>query len=76
MSENAEKDARIDILWKEHGPSLDYHFCRSWDGDVGCYGTNPEHGFTFAEAKKQMADHYRKQAEYWDNLTFEEWVAT
>lgn len=74
MSEIAEKDARLDVIWKENSVSLDYHFCRSWDGDKGCYGTNPDHGFTFEEAKKQIANYYREQAAYWDAITFDEWV--
>ena len=46
--ETAEKDARLDIVWRGNDVSLDYHFCREWDGDNGCYGTNPDHGHSFA----------------------------
>jgi hypothetical protein len=74
MSETKDVEAkRFDIVWRGDDASIDYHFCRSWDGDRGCYGTNPDHGFTFDEAKKQIADHYRRRAEHWESLTFKEW---
>ena len=64
---------RFDVIFERDGVRLDYHFCREWDDKGGCYGTDPNHGYTFDEAKKEVADYYRKLAEYWDDLTLEEW---
>lgn len=71
-------EPRFDVLWKEHGPSLDYHFCRGWDMDengkeVGCYGTNSDHGSSFEEAKAEMAQWHEKEAARWRSMTLAEW---
>ncbi len=47
-----------DLIFDEHsdyrGPYIEGHFCRVWEGDVGCYGSNPDHGMTFDEAKAEI----------------------
>jgi len=68
-------NARYDVTYRDGEPMLDYHFCREWDGDKGCYGTNPDHGFTFEEAREVAAAHYRQEVERWSKMTEEEWEA-
>ena len=45
------------------GPFIEPHFCRVWeqvDGRlVGCYGTNPNHGHTFEEAKAEIVKYWQ-----------------
>jgi len=44
----------------------DTHHCREWDEDHGgCYGTNPNHGFTWDEARKLMVEFHEQQAAEW-----------
>ncbi|MHC4686859.1 MAG: hypothetical protein ACYTEW_21495 [Planctomycetota bacterium] len=64
---------RFDVIYWEHGPKVDYHFCREWDEDGGCYGTNPLHGLTWEEARDLVAMWYKAQAEYWEDLKEKEW---
>lgn len=69
---------RFDIVWDEHGCHLDYHFCREWTMDVhgneiGCYGTNPDHGYTFDEAKVEVAEYLERKAKEWRNATLKDW---
>lgn len=72
---DAEKDAmaadgqRYDVAYREHGPTLEPHFCRQWDGDVGCYGANPNHGMTFAEAVNEIARWHEERAKMWAEMT-------
>lgn len=63
---------KFDIHFREPA-SLDYHFCRAWDGETGCYGTNPGHGYTFDEAKEQIAQHYERLAAHWRATTYDQW---
>lgn len=65
---------RFDVSWHEHGPSLDYHFCREWDDDVGCYGTNPNHGMSFDAAKKTICEWHLAEAKRWGKLSFKSWA--
>ena len=64
---------RFDVIYDSHGAHLDRHFCREWTDGEGCYGTNPDHGFTFDEAKEHVAKWYEDMAEYWRKLTLTEW---
>lgn len=66
-------EPRFDVIYSETGISIDYHFCREWDENGGCYGTNPNHGFTFEEAKKAVVDYYQQKMEEAQNLTLAEW---
>lgn len=67
-------EPRFDIIYDGHGAHITYHFCREReDEDHGCYGTNPRHGFSFEEAKQQMIEYHKEQAERWANMTVEEW---
>lgn len=54
--------AKFDIIWPaECGPTIDYHFCREWNEKGGCYGTNPDHGYTLEEAARQVAEWHLEQ---------------
>lgn len=66
-------DNRFDIRFDSGGPRPDYHFCREWDADGGCYGTNPDHGFSWDEAKAEVIRWHKEQIEYWAGLTEEAW---
>lgn len=73
-------EPRFDIIYDQDGAHIDYHFCRVWDQDGGCYGTNPDHGFLFREACDIVALHYTNQeivhsivVNYWKTVTLEEW---
>ena len=71
-----EADARLDVCYGPHGISLDFHFCREWDESGGCYGTNKNHGFTFAEAKQEVIAHLKSEIEWWEQLSFKKWMDT
>lgn len=71
---SGEPEPRFDIVHHDHGGlSIDYHFCREWDGDVGCYGTNPDHGYSFKEVAADMRRWHLEHAEYWATVTLEQW---
>ncbi len=71
MTNNAP---RFDVSFGIRGASIDFHYCREWENDdLGCYGFNPNHGFTFDEAKQEMINWYENQVEYWKTLTYKDW---
>ena len=55
---------RWDIIWNG-SPNIERHYCREWDADGGCYGTNPNHGFSYNDACLRIADWHEQQAQYW-----------
>ena len=64
---------RYDI---SYGPELGQveptpHFCREWESDgkeeVGCYGTNPNHGMTWRDACEYIARWHEQEAARWRN---------
>lgn len=69
-----KQEPRFDVYLRD-GCSLSYHFCREWDNDEGCYGTNPNHGYSFEEAKQEIVRFYERQAAYWQKITPDEWEA-
>lgn len=69
----SDKEHRFDVIYKGDEVRIDYHFCREWDGDQGCHGTNPNHGCTFDEAKGEVARWHRQQAERWEKLSYSDW---
>ena len=64
---------RFDVVYTQHGPRLDFHFCREWDESGGCYGTNPNHGMSFDEAKEEVAKWHEATAAAWRRKTLDEW---
>jgi hypothetical protein len=56
---------RFDIAYHAEHATIEPHFCRSWDDEGGCYGTNPDHGYSFEEACDQVATWYEQQAAQW-----------
>lgn len=56
---------RFDVIYRDGSALIDHHFCREWDEEGGCYGTNPEHGLSFDDACDQVADWYASQADQW-----------
>ena len=44
---------------------VELHFCRDWDDSGGCHGTNPRHGFTWEEARKEVATFHEEAARSW-----------
>lgn len=67
--------ARYDVIY---GPSesdcrIEPHFCREWEGDLGCYGSNPDHGFTWEDARQHVVDFYTAMATLWQTRT-EDWL--
>lgn len=67
-------EPRFDITYFGN-PMLEPHFCRGWDGETGCYGTNPDHGLSFDEAKAEVISYHRKQIERWESMTYEKYFA-
>jgi hypothetical protein len=65
---------RYDVVYDVNGPILTFHFCREWDENGGCYGTNPDHGFTFEEAKEIVLEHYSSLLNQWKEMSEEEWL--
>lgn len=62
---------RYDVIYTSSSEvTIEPHFCREYD----CFGTNPDHGFTFEEAKKVVSDHYLQLHKYWNNLEEEEFI--
>lgn len=57
--------ARFDVIYQNSGASIAAHFCREWDEDGGCYGTNPDHGLSFDDACDQVAEWHEQQAKLW-----------
>lgn len=68
------------VITSPENSHLRIHHCRGWDVDPetnglrGCYGTNPEHGETFEDAKKELVEYLILQCELeyddrerWDN---------
>lgn len=60
---------RYDIVYGSDGlrawVDVQMHFCREWVGNEGCYGTNPDHGMTWEEAREEVAKWHEEQAAYW-----------
>ncbi len=56
---------RFDVVYHGGSVSIEPHFCREWDDDGGCYGTNPNHGLSLKDACDEVADWHEKQAEMW-----------
>jgi len=67
---------RFDVCYRPEGPSIDYHFCREWDSDGGCYGTNPDHGFTWEQAKQEIISWHQQQIDHWKALSESDWDGT
>lgn len=67
---------RFDLRYgREGGLDIDLHFCRDWDADGGCYGTNPHHGLTFEEARDEIVAWHERKAGEWREMTLEKWKA-
>lgn len=58
-------ETRYDVVYAEHHVYVEPHFCREWDDDGGCYGTNPDHGLSWTEARTEVAEYYEKLAAEW-----------
>lgn len=56
---------RYDICWRKHGPEIEPHYCREWDEHGGCYGTNPQHGYTWDQACAEIAAWHLAQSNEW-----------
>ena len=54
---------------------IDHHYCRDWEGEDGCYGTNPEHGSSWEEAKEEYIHYLKSEIEYWRKLTEKEYLS-
>jgi hypothetical protein len=65
-----KSDYRFDVIYRGDRVSVDYHFCREWDAEGGCYGTNPHHGCSFEEAKASVAEWHEDQAKRWREMTY------
>lgn len=68
-----ETAPRFDVTYGPNDVRIDYHFCRDWESDKGCYGTNPNHGYTFEKARELVAEWFEQRAEYWRELTLDDW---
>lgn len=62
-------ELKFDVIYDGDKATIETHFCREWDENGGCYGTNPEHGFTLDEACDIVAEWYENQAKEWRNRT-------
>lgn len=56
---------RYDVVYYKTGPTIEPHFCREWDLDGGCFGSNPEHGLSLEEACDEVAEWYETKAKEW-----------
>lgn len=59
--------SRWDVVYgpKEYECHLEPHFCREWDDKGGCYGTNPDHGFTWEDARAEVSKFYERLSKEW-----------
>lgn len=56
---------RFDVCYHSDYATIEPHFCREWDENGGCYGTNPDHGLSFDEACDEVAAWYEREAQFW-----------
>lgn len=63
---------RYDVIFVQHHTYVEPHFCREWDESGGCHGSNPNHGFTWEEAREEVAKFYDAEAARWRVKTPEE----
>ena len=52
---------KFDICYHENHVTIEPHFCREWDENGGCYGTNLDHGFTLQEAIDLAVEYHERQ---------------
>ena len=65
---------KYDVVDYGHHLGIELHFCREWDEDGGCYGTNLDHGWTFEEAKQQVSMWYYDKHQEWEQMTEEKFL--
>lgn len=65
-------EQRYDLSFRDDRMTIEPHFCRDWDESGGCYGTNPDHGYSFDEACDQVAGWHEQQAKLWRDRTHHE----
>lgn len=58
-------EMRFDVVYLDDKCTIEPHFCREWDENGGCYGTNPDHGYSFEEACDQVASFHEREAKLW-----------
>lgn len=58
---------RFDLVFCEGAVTIEPHFCRQWDSEGGCYGTNETHGLSLDDACRQAAEWHQQQAGLWLN---------
>lgn len=62
---------RYDIIFGSEGlhpwVAVSPHFCR----ELGCFGTDPDHGYTWEQAREEVAKWHEEQAQYWRTLATE-----
>jgi hypothetical protein len=71
-----QTDPRFDVIYDglNNLPHIDYHFCREFDGDQGCFGTSPHHGCSYEEAKQEIINHLITLTEQWRNRSLKDWL--
>lgn len=69
-----ESEPRFDVIYEGMGTRIDYHFCRQWDDEGGCYGTRQDHGYSFEEAKQVVIDQLQSEIDHWRALTYDKWA--
>ena len=45
------------------------HFCRDYD----CFGSNPDHGYSFEEAKEDIIKSLQSEIDWWKSQTEKEY---
>lgn len=71
---------RYDMVYERYGVYLEPHFCREWSVDsagemVGCYGTDPDHGYTWEDGKQELIDWHQKQIDWLKEVKEEDYYA-
>ena len=56
---------RFDVVRREDSTTIEPHFCSKF----GCYGTNPNHGYTLEEACDIIATSLETLAKSWRDKT-------
>ena len=65
-------DSKYDVVYGKGIPQIEPHFCRYFEDGVGCFGTNPNHGYTFDEAKHEVVEWLYSQAKNLKEITEEQ----
>ena len=63
---------RYDVNFYKDHCTVTPHFCRDWDENGGCYGSNENHGYSWEDARANVIAFYEGQVSRWWGLKEED----